>query len=201
MKVFKLIIGALAFISVAILGGNSQAEGIQLSTQPKEPVALFVQVDPNGVGKPTEITERIFNDVAQKLATVNKDVIPMESANKHLRTYIRDTADAENLREQDKGMILRSKDYKALAKKENVRYVVSVNTRVTSAEEKMNMWTGIRKNLTILTDIVVYDTEAEDYTLDEEFSNVGKTSGSYDRAFSRAVNEALNKVDFTNAFK
>ena len=88
------------------------------------------------------------------------------------------------------------RSFTALAEKEQTRYVISIATRVTSSEVKLNFWTGIRKNLTIVTNVVIYDAEANDYLIDEDFSSVGRTSGSYDRAFHRAIEDILTKIDF-----
>ena len=76
-----------------------------------------------------------------------------------------------------------------------------IATRVTSAEVKENFWTGLRKNLTIMTNVVVYDAQENDYIMDEDFSSVGKTSGSYDRAFRRAIEDILTKINFNEILK
>ena len=68
-------------------------------------------------------------------------------------------------------------------------------------KKKVNFWTGLRKNLTIMTNIIIYDAQEGDYVMDEDFSSVGKTSGSYDRAFHRAVEDTLTKIDLHQYLK
>ena len=166
------VLFAMAF-TVLLLGVvNTHAMGL-LET-PKQPIALFVQLDPNHVGKPLEISEELYTKVNEKLNTVGYEAIPFAKA---------------------------QKDLKALAEKEGTRYVMVLATRVTSAEEKVNFWTGLRKNLTIMTNIIIYDAQEGDYVMDEDFSSVGKTSGSYDRAFHRAVEDTLTKIDLHQYLK
>lgn len=98
-------------------------------------------------------------------------------------------------------VVLKSKDFKALAAKENVQYVLLVSTRTTSAEVKANFFTGQRKNLTVLTNIVLYDAKAGDYLADQSYTEIGKTSGSYDRAYSRATNKLLDEVNVADFYK
>ena len=114
-----------------------------------------------------------------------------------MRVYIRENADTLTKRDADEGYVLKSKDFKALAQLENVRYIVLVSSRITSAETKSNFWSGSRKNVTVLTEVVVYDAQESKYLMDEEFTNIGKTSGSNDRAYSRAIKEMLKQVNFT----
>lgn len=193
------VLFAMAF-TVLLLGVvNTHAMGL-LET-PKQPIALFVQLDPNHVGKPLEISEELYTKVNEKLNTVGYEAIPFAKAQKDLKVYIRDNDSNETQRDQDKGVILRTKDLTALAEKEGTRYVMVLATRVTSAEEKVNFWTGLRKNLTIMTNIIIYDAQEGDYVMDEDFSSVGKTSGSYDRAFHRAVEDTLTKIDLHQYLK
>ncbi len=195
----------ITFLCVAVLSLatviTAQAADTRLSVKPMEQVALFVQLDPNNVGKPVESTEKIFKKVAEKLQEVDKTVVPYAKAQKDLKVYIRDNDTSPNQRELDKGVLLRTKDLRALADIENVRYVVTVSTRVTSSEVKANIWTGQRKNLTILTNVVIFDAANGEYLMDEEYQSIGKTSGSYDRAFHRAIEEVLKQIKFQDYFK
>lgn len=195
----------IAFLFTAVLaltmGVTAQAADQKLSVKPMEQVALFVQLDPNNVGKPVESTEKIFKKVTEKLQEVDKSVVPYAKAQKDLKVYIRDNDTSPNQRELDKGVLLRTKDLRALADIEKVRYVITISTRVTSAEEKDNLWTGKRKNLTILTNVVIFDSADGEYLMDEEYQSIGKTSGSYDRAFHRAIEEALKQINFQEYFK
>ena len=189
-------------VAVFMLGSSTtNAEPIQLNVQPKEPIALFIQLDPHYVGKPLETTNELYDKFKEKLNNANKEPVEFTKAQKDLKVYIRDNDANDNQRDQDKGAILRSKDLKALADKEGTRYVIVASTRVTSAEEKVNFWTGLRKNMTIMTNIVIYDAQENDYVMDEDFSSVGKTSGSYDRAFHRAIEDVLTKIDFNKYLK
>ena len=196
----KLYIFFAVVFSVFLLGSlNSQAMGLLES--PKQPIALFIQMDPSHVGKPLETSEEIYTKVNEKLKSVGYEAIDFTKAQTDLKVYIRDNDTNDNQRDQDKGVILRTKDLKALAAKEGTRYVMVLATRVTSAEEKENFWTGLRKNLTIMTSVTIYDTQKEDYIMDEELSSVGKTSGSYDRAFHRAIEDTLTKIDLGQYLK
>ena len=59
------VLFAMAF-TVLLLGVvNTHAMGL-LET-PKQPIALFVQLDPNHVGKPVEISEELYTKVNEKL--------------------------------------------------------------------------------------------------------------------------------------
>lgn len=203
----KKILGVLGIVLIVTLfisapWASAAGDGTYLvDLTNKEEIALFIQLDPNGVGKPGEISERIFDSVSAKLKGAKKVPIPYIKAQKDLRVYLRDNDNSENQREQDKGVILKSKDFKALGNIEGVRYVMLVTSRITSVEEKENFWTIRRKNLTILSTIVIYDLQAEDYLMDEEYATVGKTSGSYDRAYSRAINTLLEQIDFQQYFR
>lgn len=181
--------------------GALHTQAMTVLESPKQPIALFIQLDPNHVGKPLEISEELYTSVNDKLKAVGYEAIPFAKAQKDLKVYIRDNDSNETQRDQDKGVILRTKDLKALADKEGTRYVMVLATRVTSAEEKVNFWTGLRKNLTIMTNIIIYDAQEGDYVMDEDFSSVGKTSGSYDRAFHRAVEDTLTKIDLHQYLK
>ena len=196
MKRFLLLFAMLATFILGSTATASAAEKIELDMTPREPIAVFIQLDPKGVGKPLEISEEMYGKIKEKLNSAHKEPMPYTKAQKDLKIYIRDNDLNGNQRDQDDGVILRSKDFKALAEKEQTRYVISIATRVTSSEVKLNFWTGIRKNLTIVTNVVVYDAEANDYLIDEDFSSVGRTSGSYDRAFHRAIEDILTKIDF-----
>lgn len=199
----KRILSFIMMVVAAFVLGSSSAnaEPIQLNVQPKEPIALFIQLDPHYVGKPLEITNELYDKFKEKLNNANKEPVEFAKAQKDLKVYIRDNDVNDNQRDQDKGAILRSKDLKALADKEGTRYVIVASTRVTSAEEKVNFWTGLRKNMTIMTNIVIYDAQENDYVMDEDYSSVGKTSGSYDRAFHRAIEDVLTKIDFNKYLK
>ena len=140
-----------------------------------------------------EIEKRIFDSFADEVKKAGYTVVPFAQAQKDLRIYLREEADTDTQREQDLGVVLKSKDFKALAAKENVQYVLLVSTRTTSAEVKANFFTGQRKNLTVLTNIVLYDAKAGDYLADQSYTEIGKTSGSYDRAYSRATNKLPDK--------
>lgn len=190
-----------AMVFTVLLLGIVNTHAMGLLETPKQPIALFIQLDPNHVGKPLEISEELYTSVNDKLKAVGYEAIPFTKAQKDLKVYIRDNDSNETQRDQDKGVILRSKDFKALAEKEGTRYVMVLSTRVTSAEEKVNFWTGLRKNLTIMTNIIIYDAQEGDYVMDEDFSSVGKTSGSYDRAFHRAVVDTLTKIELGQYLK
>lgn len=198
-RIFSLFMMVLA--TLFFYGSVANAEAVQLNVQPKETVALFIQLDPNSVGKPLETTNELYVKFKEKLNAANKEPIEFAKAQKDLKVYIRDNDINDNQRDQDKGAILRSKDLKALADKEGTRYVIVASTRVTSAEVKTNFWTGLRKNMTIMTNVVIYDSQENDYVMDEDFSSVGKTSGSYDRAFHRAIEDVLTKIDFNQYLK
>lgn len=198
-RIFSIFMMLFAVLLVSSTVAN--AESIQLNLQPKETVALFIQLDPNSVGKPLETTNELYVKFKDKLNNANKEPIEFSKAQKDLKVYIRDNDINDNQRDQDKGAILRSKDLKALADKEGTRYVIVASTRVTSAEVKTNFWTGLRKNMTIMTNVVIYDAQENDYVMDEDFSSVGRTSGSYDRAFHRAIEDVLAKIDFNQYLK
>lgn len=158
--------------------------------------ALFIQIDPNGVGKPQETEQEICKDIQAKLKDLNHVIVDTEKTQQDLRIYIRENADTVTQRGTDEGVILKSADFQALGAMENVPYVVLVSSRITAAETKSNFWTGARKNLTVLTEVVVYDVENQKYLMADEFTTVGSTSGSNDRAYSRAIKEMLEQVNF-----
>ena len=114
-KFLTLVLVFSAFITMTLF--NVCAEGIHLDTPPQEPIALFVQLDPEGVSKPLEISEEIYDKVKEILNDANKEPIIYTKAQKDLKVYIRDNDLNNNQRDQDKGVILRSKDFKALAEK------------------------------------------------------------------------------------
>lgn len=188
MFMFLLVIGCFSSVSYATI--NESSSNVT-------DTALFIQIDPNGVGKPKETEQLICSDVQKKLNASHHDIISTEKTQQDLRVYIRENADTLTKRDADEGYILKSKDFKALAQLENVRYIVLVSSRITSAETKANFWSGSRKNVTVLTEVVVYDAQESKYLMDEEFTNIGKTSGSNDRAYSRAIKEMLKQVNFT----
>ena len=157
--------------------------------------ALFIQIDPNGVGKIKETENLIGEEVAKKLKTSGHEILPVVETQQNLRIYLRENADTVTQRGSDEGVILKSQDFKALGNLVNAHYVVLIASRITSAEVKEGFWED-RKNLTVLTEVIVYDAKAGKYLMDEEFSNVGKTGGSYDTAYRRAIKEMLKQVTF-----
>lgn len=158
--------------------------------------ALFVQIDPIGVGKPKETEQLICKDIEAKLNASHHTIVSTEKTQQDLRIYLRENGEEVTKREADKGYILKSSDFKNLAHLENVRFVVLVSSRITSLEEKKNFWSDTRKNITVLTEVVIYDTKDNKYVLSDEYTTIGKTSGSNDRAYSRAIKEMLEKVAF-----
>lgn len=198
MKLFRyFFVSMLAVLSLVMTVGAASDKAVVS----KEPVALFIQLDPTGVAKPIEQAKEIHKSVAKELALVNKEPIAFEETQKMFRTYLRDNNTSSNQREQDMGMIMRTKDLKALGEKADTRYVLFVSSRITSSEVKDNFWTGKRKNMTVLSSILVYDTLEGQYLVDEEFESVGTTTGSFERAYNRAIQEMLEKVDFSAALK
>ena len=198
MKIFRyLFVSMLAVLSLVMTVSAASDKVVT----PNEPVALFIQLDPTGVAKPIEQAKEIHKSVAKELALVNKEPIAFEQTQKMFRIYLRDNDTSSNQREQDMGMIMRTKDLKALAEKAGTRYVLFVSSRITNSEVKDNFWTGKRKNMTVLSSILVYDTLEEKYLVDEEFESVGTTTGSFERAYNRAIQEMLEKVDFSAALK
>ena len=167
----------------------------------KETVGLFIQLDPTNVGKPLETTEKIYKQLKAKLLPLGKEPVDFTKAQKDFRTYLREYEGSDRQRNQVTGVILKSKDLKALARIEGTRYVIVVSTGVTSSEEKTNIWTGSRKNMTVLTNVLIYDAETATFLTDDEYESIGKTSGSYDRALSRAIEDVLEKIDFGEYFK
>ncbi len=157
--------------------------------------ALFIQIDPNGVGKIKETENLIGEEVAKKLKTSGHEILPVVETQQNLRIYLRENADTVTQRGSDEGVILKSQDFKALGNLVNAHYVVLIASRITSAEVKEGFWED-RKNLTVLTEVIVYDAKAGKYLMDEEFSNVGTTGGSYDTAYRRAIKEMLKQVTF-----
>ena len=157
--------------------------------------ALFVQIDPHGVGKPKEMEEKICNDIKDKINAAHHGIVSVDKAQQDLRVYVRENVESMTKRDADEGFILKGKDFKALAEMENVRYVLLVSVRITSSETKTNFWLGERKNLTVLTEVFLYDTQENKYLIAEEFTDIGKTSGSYDRAYNRAIKEMLTKIE------
>lgn len=158
--------------------------------------ALFIQIDPNGVGKPQETEEAIAEAVQKKLLETGHSIVGTEKTQQDLRIYLRENAETVTQRGTDAGIVLKGKDFQALGALEQTRYVVLVSSRVTAAEVKNSFWTGNRKNLTVLTEVVVYDVQESQYIMADEFTTIGKTSGSYDRAYSRAIKEMLKQVNF-----
>ncbi len=193
MKFLKYVLVSLvAILSLAMTVGAASTK----FTTPPEQVALFLQLDPTGVAKPIDMAKEVYKEVDKKLLKVNKTVIPYEKAQKDFRTHLRNSEEDMTLREQNSGVILRTRDLQALAAKEHTRYVIVISAGVTSSEEKSNMWTGKRKNLTILTNVIIYDAERNEYYLDDDYQSVGTTSGSYERAYNRALKDMLEQVDF-----
>lgn len=190
----KFIIGMLLVV-VSCFSGMSYAAPDSAQSSSAD-TALFVQIDPSGVGKPKETEQLICRDIKEKLKASHHDIISTEKTQQDLRVYIRENTDTLTKRAADEGYVLKSRDFQALAQLENVRYVVLISSRITSAESKDNFWSGSRKNVTVLTEVVVYDGQTRQYLMDEEFTNIGKTSGSHDRAYSRAVREMLKQINF-----
>lgn len=192
LMAFILLVFAFCFGSSMM---TSAATSVVNTTAPAD-TALFIQIDPNGVGKPKETEEEICKAVQEKLKELNHTIISTDKTQQDLRIYLRENAETVTQRGSDEGVILKGTDFQALGALENVRYVVLVSSRITSAETKSNFWTGSRKNLTVLTEVVVYDSQAKQYLMADEFTTVGSTSGSNDRAYSRAINEMLEQVNF-----
>ena len=187
--IFLMTILMIGFSSVS-LAANKPGEGLIADT------ALFVQLDPTGVAKPKEMETLIYQDVSEKIRSVYHDTISAEKAQRELRTYIREHGDTLTRRDADKGFIFKRRDFKALADMEKVRYIMLVSPRITAVENKDNIWTGDRKNLTVITEVVIYDAEEDEYIVDEELTSLGKTSGSKDRAYHRAIKDMLKQLKF-----
>ena len=199
-KLFAFLVVLFTFFVLPIF--PTEAASLDSKNGSVEPDTLLViQLDPNHVGKPAEIEQRIYDSFAEELKKSGHTPVAFNKAQKDLRIYLREEAAPETQREQDLGVVLKSKDFTALAEKENVKYVLLVAVRTTSAEEKINFFTGARKNLTILTNLVLYDVKAADYLADQSFTEIGKTSGSYDRAYSRAINKLLEEVNVGDLFQ
>lgn len=160
-------------------------------------VAVYVFIDPNHVNKPLEAAETVYKAIDTKLVQNNAVALPFEQTRKQLRTYIRENDIGDNVRESDLGFNPKRKDLQALAEEANADYVLFINSRVTASEAKLNFWTGVRKNLTILFDVVLMQNVDTDILIDETFSETGKTSGSFERAYNRATKEMLKKIDLS----
>lgn len=196
----KILFAIAAILSILFIQmPSAEAAAVKDATQPD--TALFIQLDPTNVGKPSEAEKLIYDDFASELKKAGHIPVAFENSQKTLRIYLREEAEVDTQREQDLGVVLKSKDFKALAVKENVRYVMLVATRTTSAETKFNFWSGSRKNVTVLTNIVLYDAQAEDYLADQSYTEIGKTSGSYDRAYIRATKKLLQEVKAGDLYK
>ncbi len=203
-KLLLLIAFVLATLFLPAVVANAEAvtpvKDAVKETTVEGDTLFIVQLDPNHVGKPGEIEQRIYDSFAEGIKKANHMPIPFNKAQKTFRIYLREEAAPDTQREQDLGVVLKSKDFMELAKQANVRYVLVVATRVSSAEEKMNFWTGSRKNLTILTNVVLYDAQEQDYLADQSFTDIGTTSGSYDRAYSRAINKLLKEIKVADLY-
>lgn len=181
---------------VFLLGAWIPAQAAERRTAVPPDTALFIQIDPAGVGKPQETEKVIAETVRDRLAATGHGIADTEKTQQDLRIYLRENAETVTQRGTDAGIVLKGKDFQALGALEQTRYVVLVSSRITSAETKSNFWTGSRKNLTVLTEVVVYDAQENRYIMAEEFTTVGTTSGSNDRAYSRAIKEMLKQVNF-----
>ncbi len=200
-RLFIFLSALFALFLLQVAPAQAISLGSKTASAKGPDTLLIIQLDPNYVGKPGEIEKRIFDSFADEVKKAGHTVVPFAQAQKDLRIYLREEADTDTQREQDLGVVLKSKDFKALAAKENVQYVLLVSTRTTSAEVKENFFTGQRKNLTVLTNIVLYDAKAGDYLADQSYTEIGKTSGSYDRAYSRATNKLLDEVNVADFYK
>ena len=75
MKLFKyLFVSMLAVLSLVTTVGAASDKAVVS----KEPVALFIQLDPTGVAKPIEQAKEIHKSVAKELALVYKEPIAFE---------------------------------------------------------------------------------------------------------------------------
>ncbi len=192
MKKLFLIFAMIFLWALSPMYADAETTGI-VGTQD---TALFIQIDPNGVGKIKETENLIGEEVANKLKASGHEILPIAETQQNLRIYLRENADTVTQRGSDEGVILKSQDFKALGNLVNTHYVVLIASRITSAEVKEGFWED-RKNLTVLTEVVVFDAQNGKYLMDEEFSNVGTTGGSYDTAYRRAIKEMLKQVVFS----
>lgn len=192
MKKWMAVLAAL-WVWLVAMGGAAEA---RMSAAPVQDTAVFIQLDPFGVADLKETEKLIGDEVSQKLNAAGHKVVPLEDSQRLLRIYSRENANTATQRGSDDILILKGKDFTSLGHTVGARHVVLISSRITNAEVKTGFWEE-RKNLTILTDIIVYDVQNGKYIMAETFSNVGKTGGSYDRAYQRAVKDMLEDVTFS----
>ena len=169
-RLFIFLSALFALFLLQVAPAQAISLGSKTASAKGPDTLLIIQLDPNYVGKPGEIEKRIFDSFADEVKKAGHTVVPFAQAQKDLRIYLREEADTDTQREQDLGVVLKSKDFKALAAKENVQYVL-------------------------------YDAKAGDYLADQSYTEIGKTSGSYDRAYSRATNKLLDEVNVADFYK
>jgi len=190
----------LTLVCLVVLSSISFANSFSNSvlTQDQPTVAIFIIVDPNGVAKPLEASEGIYNAMEEELALNNAKALPYDETRKILRTYIRENDFGDNARESDMGFNPKRKDLHALATEAGADYVMFVSSRITANQVKRNLWTGSRQQSTIMFDVVLVKNGENAYLIDDTYSDVGKTSGSFERAYNRATKKILEQIDLSS---
>ena len=197
-----LLVLAVIFSLVSVASAEEVPFSQQILTRDAKKIAVFVVLDPTGVSKPTETSEKIHAAISEKLSTYNVVVVPYEKTRKMLRTYIRENNIGDNARESDLGFNPKKVDMTALAKGADSEFAMYVTARVTDRKQKRGFWTATRQQETILFEILLMKSEADDFIIDEIYSETGSTGGSHERAFNRAITKALEKVALPqNAFE
>lgn len=192
-KVFLTLVVFLSFLSIS--SAESLSESILTKGQPT--VAVFILIDPNGVAKPFEAAEGIYNALSEELNSNNAKALPYDDTKKILRTYIRENNFGDNARESDMGFNPKQKDLQSLATESGADYVLFVSSRLTAQEAKRNFWTGKRQQSTILFDILLIKKGETSFLVDDTYTDIGKTSGSFERAYKRATKNILKQIDLS----
>lgn len=165
----------------------------------KPKIALYINVDPNGISDPTKAAELIYNDLKDELHKTGKvHVTPSyDDTSKLLRRYIREHSTADSAREKDFGFVPKKQDLINLAKEADTAYILYLNARISNTQQKLSIG-GFRTKNTLLFEIIITDKQAQNYLVDDVFTETGSSQGtSYDRAFNKALTNILEKIDLS----
>lgn len=178
---------------------SNEIDRTNLSVNESSPkVVVYIFLDPIGVPDPVKSTETVYNAIKAELdATKQVNVIPLEISNKILRSYIRENTTADTTRKNDQGFLPKRSDLMTLLESAKADYVLFMNVRLTSQEAKFNFWVGMIAQRTIMTDVLLIGKNQTEYIIDEAFSDKDSSASSFERAYRKALQKVLEKIDLS----
>ena len=154
-------------------------------------VAIFVGVPSQGFEDPDAARNNIFESLQKQFITLGYEVIPLERSRTVGRSYQR-----ENNPYNIPNFVYEFKkdDLVNMGTELNAGLVVHVSAVVTDVRFKPGFLTVSTQN-TVTCDIRIIDSNSDKYLLDTNFAATGKSSSSFDKAFLRALNKALEEIN------